>query len=250
MTLYLWLNVLIILFPLLLSFDRRVAFYRSWPSVLPAIAVVGILYIAWDVYMSANGHWGFNPRYSGRVRILHLPLGELLFFLTAPYSCLFIYEVVRAYFKEAHVRVPRALWLAVAGALATAAVVFRSQVYTFSVLLSVALFLSLAALLRRDILGSRHFWLFMALSYIPFLLFNGLLTGIPLVVYSSEAIWGARLYTIPVEDTLYSFSLLGFGALVHRMIADRRGAGRRKSGHRSIQRRPAGRVISGEGADG
>ena len=41
MSLYLWINVAILIVPFAFSFDRKVRFYRHWPSVFLAIVVVG-----------------------------------------------------------------------------------------------------------------------------------------------------------------------------------------------------------------
>ena len=75
--------------------------------------------------------------------------------------------------------------------------------------------------------NSRQFWLAMLLTYVPFLIFNGLLTGIPIVVYNDAENWGIRVYTIPLEDFFYSLSLLGFNILVYlplrRRLEARRG---------------------------
>ena len=50
------------------------------------------------------------------------------------------------------------------------------------------------------------------IAVIPFLIVNGVLTGIatpePIVWYSSEHIMGIRLFTIPVEDLYYNYSML------------------------------------------
>jgi lycopene cyclase domain-containing protein len=135
-----------------------------------------------------------------------------------PFSCIFIYEVVRAYFKERTVAIPRWIWFAAAAVLVVLAVIFRSQVYTLTVLLSVALFFALAASMRPGLLGSRHFWLAVLLTYVPFLIFNGLLTAVPIVIYNNAENWGIRVYTIPLEDFFYSFSLLGFNFLVFRLL--------------------------------
>jgi lycopene cyclase domain-containing protein len=47
---------------------------------------------------------------------------------------------------------------------------------------------------------------------IPFLLVNGVLTGAfteePIVAYSEQAFMGKRIFTIPVEDSIYGFLLL------------------------------------------
>jgi lycopene cyclase domain-containing protein len=51
-----------------------------------------------------------------------------------------------------------------------------------------------------------------AVSLIPFLLINGLLTGSftnqAAVIYNEAEIIGLRILNIPVEDTIYSFEIL------------------------------------------
>jgi lycopene cyclase domain-containing protein len=204
--LYLWIDLAILAVPLVLSFDRKVRYVRRWPAVLCSALVIAAVYLPWDVLKTAYRVWGFSERYAGTYRLLGLPPGELLFFLVVPFSCLFIYEVVRAYFPERLWPVPVWVWLGL---------VFRAQAYTFSVMVAVAAFFTLAALLLPGLLRSRHFWLAMLLSYVPFLIFNGLLTALPVVVYNDAENWGVRVYTIPLEDFLYSFSLLGLNLLVY-----------------------------------
>ena len=79
MDLYTRIDLLVLALPLALSFDRKVAFWRSWPQAFPAIAVVMAVFIPWDVWKTTQGVWGFNPEYAGEIRWLHLPPGEWLF---------------------------------------------------------------------------------------------------------------------------------------------------------------------------
>ena len=221
MNLYLWIDLAILAIPLLLSFDKKVHYVAKWPAVLVATAVVAAVFIPWDILKTAAGVWGFTERYVGEFAFYGLPAGELLFFVVVPFSCIFIYEVVRAYFRERPVRVARWVWLVVAAALAVLGVLFRQQVYTFTVLISVAAVLVLGALWQPALLRSFRFWMAIALTYIPFLIFNGILTSVPLVVYNDAEIWGARVYTIPVEDFFYSFALLGLAILVYQPLRRR-----------------------------
>lgn len=218
MNLYLWILVGIAAVPLVLSFDKKVHYVSRWPAMFAAAGIVGVAYIGWDILKTEADVWGFVERYAGSFKILGLPLPEILFFLVVPFSCIFIYEVVRAYFRERIVPIPRWIWFAAAAVAAVLAVIFRTQVYTLTVLISVAVFFALTAVIRPELLGSRHFWLAVALTYVPFLIFNGLLTAIPIVVYNDAENWGVRVYTIPLEDFFYSFSLLGFNFLVFRLF--------------------------------
>jgi lycopene cyclase domain-containing protein len=227
MDLYVLLNLAVLSIPLALSFDRRVAFFRRWPSVLLSIAIVGTVYLVWDVFATARGHWWFNDRFAGSLRIAGLPMGEILFFIMVPYSCLFLFEVIGAYWADKVLVIPRALWLVPVAVLIGAAFWYRSQPYTFLALLSAALFL-LAALPTR-LLFRRQFWLYMVISAAAFLLSNGLLTSLPVVGYNEAAIWGIRVYTIPLEDFAYCFSLLGFNVLLHTLLRQRLSLRRKRS---------------------
>jgi lycopene cyclase domain-containing protein len=223
--LYLWIDLAILAIPLALSFDRKVHYVSKWPAVLLATAVVAAVFIPWDILKTAAEVWGFNERYVGELTFFGLPGGEMLFFVVVPFSCIFIYEVARAYFRERPVRIARWVWLVVAAVLVALGLFYRQQTYTLTVLVSVAAVLVLAALWQPDLLRSFHFWLTIGLTYIPFLIFNGVLTSVPLVVYNDAEIWGSRVYTIPVEDFFYSFSLLGLAILVYRPISRRQARG-------------------------
>ena len=52
------------------------------------------------------------------------------------------------------------------------------------------------------------FWWYIAITYVPFLISNGVLTAVPVVTYRPEAVTGLRVGSIPVEDFLYSFTML------------------------------------------
>jgi len=47
---------------------------------------------------------------------------------------------------------------------------------------------------------------------------NYILTSLPVVTYNSEAIWGKRILTIPVEDFLYSYVLLSLCLYVYFLV--------------------------------
>ena len=86
--------------PLALSFDKKVAFYKNWKYLFPAMLIPAILYIAWDIYFTQNGMWSFNPEYVTGINMYNLPLEEVLFFFVVPYCCVFIYACIRAYFPN------------------------------------------------------------------------------------------------------------------------------------------------------
>src|ERR1700761_1345965 len=94
---YLLIDLLTLLFPLLLSFDKKVAFYKTWKYLWRGVLLTGIFFIVWDVLFTRLGVWSFNDAYILGIRIGGLPIEEWLFFIVVPYACAFIYSCLLAY---------------------------------------------------------------------------------------------------------------------------------------------------------
>lgn len=213
---YLWIDLLILSVPLALTCDRRIAYYRQWPALAYSTAIVSTFYLAWDMVVTARGEWSFNERYLTGLRWFNLPVEEVLFFVAVPYSCLFLYEAILYRAKETPVRLPAPLVWAAITVLAASSAALSGQGYTSKALASCALFLAAAWIFARDLLESRRYWLWLAMCYAPFLLVNSILTALPVVVYNPAAIFGLRVFTIPIEDFFYNFSMLSFYVLFYR----------------------------------
>ncbi|WP_261570608.1 lycopene cyclase domain-containing protein [Frankia gtarii] len=81
--------------PLELFLGTRV--YARPRRLLLTLLPVVLIFVAWDVYAIAAGHWSFDPRSITGVRLPgHLPLDELLFFLVVPVCAVLTLEAVRA----------------------------------------------------------------------------------------------------------------------------------------------------------
>ncbi len=219
MDLYTTIDLGVLALPLALSFDRKVAFWRQWPEVFAAIAAVVVVFGAWDAWMAARGIWMFNPEHAGTWRFLHLPLGEWLFFVCVPYACLFVLACVRAYFSDREWGGSLGAYTAAATGLFVAAWGFRERAYTATVLLATGFaLLGLKRLTPRN-LRSRNFWAGLGLTYLPFLVANGVLTGLPIVLYDDAENLGIRVGSIPLEDFFFSFAMLALAVLVHDRVA-------------------------------
>lgn len=218
MSTYLLIDLLVILFPLILSFDKKVAYFQHWPEVFLAMIPVGVLFILWDSIVTKRGHWSFNPEKVGKIRIFSLPLEEILFFVTVPYSCLFLYEVFKAYFPMSAWNIPIWPFFVLGAVFFILALLFRKKAYTFLAFFAAALFFVLTASVFPALFRDPNFWMYLGMSYVAFLLVNGFLTGIPVVRYSDEATTTKRVLTIPIEDFFYNFALLGLYALCYRLI--------------------------------
>lgn len=230
MTLYVLIDILILAVPLALSFDRRVSFVRQWPAAFGALLPVGVFYLWEDVAAAAKGSWSFAERWSGTAQLLGLPAGEWLFFLVVPYACLFLYACVRGYIPEKQIRFSPLLFAAAAAAAFAGAWIFRDQPYTVVVLAVFGASCLSSAVFRPDLIRSRQYWIAMGISFAAFLVVNGILTSVPVVIYDPTAVWGLRLWTIPLEDFFYNFAYLNFVFVLFRVVLDslalRSGAGK------------------------
>ncbi len=212
MSLYTGLLFFSILIPFILSFDKKVSFYRVWRSLLPSSIIVGAIYIAFDILFVKKGIWGFSPEYHSGIIILGIPVEEWLFFVLIPYSCVFIHYVFISYWPELklNLRFVKIFSLVLILILLIIIIFNFDKAYTlfnFSLLILALLW---AMNGKPDIL-SRYYLSFLIIL-IPFFIVNSILTG---TFIKGEAVWynnsenlGIRLGTVPVEDIGYAFSLI------------------------------------------
>ncbi len=212
MYIYAGIMVISLAGPLLLSFDKKVAFYRSWPALFAGILVNGILFILWDIWFTRQNIWSFNPHYLFNIRFMNLPLEEWSFFLIIPYASVFIYACIKAYYPKnslnPYVYLINYFFIIICF---LAIVFFHDRTYTL-VNCSIALILLCVQQfwIKGKYMGT--FWIAYFVHLIPFLLVNGVLTGAftaePIIIYNSNEIMGWLFYTIPVEDAIYALSCL------------------------------------------
>lgn len=226
MSLYLWIILGTIIFPLLLSFDKKIHFYTHWRTVFPAIFVVGLFFLLWDNYFTEHAVWGFNKRYVQGVYLFRLPLEEVLFFLVVPYACLFVYEVVKGYLPNLKLDLlgrAFAFLMVLSGLLLT--IFYLRNWYTLTAC-SLSVLLVIGIHFRARAKWFNHFALAFIICLIPFLIVNGILTGFttpePVVWYSEDHITGIRIGTIPLEDIYYNLSMLLPIVLIHEVLSMKR----------------------------
>lgn len=226
MGLYLLLDLVALAGPLALSFEKKVAFYKTWRVLLPAIFIIAIPFMVHDEFFTSSGFWGFNPSYLVGVYIGHLPIEEVLFFFIVPYACVFVYACCNAYFPRLNAkRINQMVQLLLLGYIVALLFIDPNGWYTISVCISSLLVLVLW--IRSGV--NDHIGLGFILSLIPFFIMNGILTGSfldePIVWYSEEQKVAGRIGTIPYEDVLYAFTLI-VGVILVKKLLNRKNAGR------------------------
>ncbi len=204
--------------PLVLSFDKRLRFYTKWKYVLPSITAVALVYILFDILLTKNGVWGFNPKYLSGKYIFNLPVEECLFFIAIPYASIFLHYSVIEYFPNLRISPGRERLITftlISVSLAILIFTFNNQ-YTLYILLKFVIVLFLSYFDKNKTINTFYFTFLFIL--VPFVIVNGILTG---SFIDEEVIWynnaenlGIRFFTIPVEDFAYAFSMILFNLLL------------------------------------
>ena len=182
------------------------------------------LYIGWDIYFTSKGVWYFNEAYITGIKLINLPLEEVLFFFIVPYCCVFIYACIRSYFPALVNKRSADLFLKIlALILLTAGIIYIDKYYTSWTFIFTGSFILLLYFLRD------YFKSFDAVSFlvsfliclIPFLIVNGFLTALPVVLYKDSENLGIRIYTIPFEDMFYGLLLTLMNIVLYEKLKSR-----------------------------
>lgn len=222
MSTYLWINLLSISVPLLVSFHPKAKLYKKWKSLWIAIVLSLVPYIIWDVYFTESGFWGFNGAYLIGEYILGLPIEEWLFFICIPYACVFTHYALldlnsKRLLKAKQVKTVTVFLLIF---FIIIAVFNYERAYTLVDMLFAFAILLIAYFSNRTLLKS--YYLTFLVMLIPFIIVNGVLTGTGI---ENEVVWyndvqnlGQRFFTIPVEDFAYAFSLILLNLLIFERL--------------------------------
>jgi lycopene cyclase domain-containing protein len=197
-----------VILPFVLSFDRKVAFYKNWKWLFPATLITAAVFITWDIYFTRHNVWWFNKDYVTGWFIAGLPVEEWLFFIIIPYCCIFIYEVSRAYIKKEWKAFIIPLNIVLFFFFLAITILNINKIYTAVNFGMATVMIGLQFFLKTHRTYLFHFYIAYALSLIPFFLVNGVLTSLPVVGYNNEENLAMRIYTIPVEDFAYLVNLL------------------------------------------
>lgn len=216
---YLLIDFFTIIVPFLFSFHPKLNFYKTWKAFFPAVILTGILFIAWDMYFTSIGVWGFNPTYLIGLKIGNLPIEEILFFLCIPYSCVFTFHCLSLFIKKfPSQKTENIISLILVIFALIISIVYFNSIYTLVTFTSLILLLLVSKfILKVKWLGK--FYIIYTILLIPFLIVNGLLTGTGLdnavVWYNSSEIIGFRILTIPFEDIFYGLDLILLNLLIY-----------------------------------
>ena len=210
--LYLLLNLGSLSIPFIYSFHPKLKFYKYWKTLCLSILITMLIFIPWDVVFTNNSFWGFNDTYFLGIKLLNLPIEEWLFFICIPYACVFTHYALLYYFPTTEISLKNTKIISYTLIIIlTIVTIFNYNKWYTLVNFLYAIVLILLVLKTNLKLLQTYFLTFLVML-IPFFIVNGILTGSMIenevVWYNNDENLGIRLLTIPIEDTVYAFTLI------------------------------------------
>ena len=232
---YLLINLACISIPFLFSFHPKIQFYRHWKAFLIGELVMMLIFIPWDMLFTSISIWGFRDRFLSGIFLGNLPVEEWMFFFCIPYACLYTYHCISVFTEGKRIPVFFEVlpWIFVVLCAGTA-ILYHQRLYTLVTHTFCAAFLLYHLLiLKKPYL--KVFMLTFCILLFPFIISNGMLTGIifwdyPLInmfpdQVAEQIVWynnnhnlGVRLFSMPVDDLSYGLTMLLLVATVYEAV--------------------------------
>jgi len=218
MSLYLIIEIIAIIVPLIFSFDKNLQFHKNWKSVITSFSIVGLIYIVGDIYFAKHGIWGFNAVYHSNIVFWGLPIEEWLFFIAIPYASIFSHYALVFVLPKMMLnnKITNIISVILITVLSIVVAFNFDKIYTTFNYVILIIAIALSFFDKTQILN--RFYITFLFILVPFLITNSILTGSftsePIVWYNDAANLGIRIFTIPIEDVGYAFSLLFLNILL------------------------------------
>jgi lycopene cyclase domain-containing protein len=209
---YLLLNLGSISVPFLYSFHPKLQLHKQFLWIFISILLTMVIFIPWDVIFTINRIWGFNETYFLGVKFLSLPLEEWLFFICIPFACVFTHYALLLYFPNLKLNKTSTKWIST-GLMALLCILAVMNYDKWYTLINFVLAIPLTLLVYKyNTKLLQHFFLTFLVMLIPFFIVNGILTGSfiedQVVWYNNAENLGIRMGTIPVEDSIYAYTMI------------------------------------------
>jgi lycopene cyclase domain-containing protein len=214
---YLIFNILVFSGPIFFGLQKKFGFRDKIFTAFISAFFSAIPFVFWDALVT-NIHWSFSENYILGIKFWGLPLEEIMFFISVPFACIFLWEMIIQNSQD-RFSYNKFYFFSV-----SASFFFLSfLLFYFGKIYSGLVFLSLLVMGIIDFFGSkiafrRHFHIFSGFVLLAIIIFNGYLTARPVVLYSSKYITNLRFFTIPLEDIGYGFSLIYLAIAVYEKL--------------------------------
>jgi lycopene cyclase domain-containing protein len=161
-------------------------------------------------------------------KVLNLPVEEILFFICIPFASIFIYVFINRFFPASSIfdKIQKPVSIAIVLIAMAGLIIHFEKAYTaFNCAFAAVLLCLQIFIVKGNYMGK--FYRFYLWHLIPFFIINGILTGTGIenevVWYNTADTLGIRLVTIPLEDSLYSLSLMLMNITIFEYLKNKAG---------------------------
>jgi lycopene cyclase domain-containing protein len=213
-----------------------------WIRVFYALAIVMIPFLIWDILVTGT-HWQFNPYYTLKIKIFGLPPGEWLFFISVPFACLFIWQIIVTHYEDNQKKnsifknilsvsyshnhntniIKKTLFKLFPYLIILLGLIALYSYHTGKDYSGLAITVSLMTILldfflRTYLLLQMKTYFYLAAITVLIFFFNGYLTARPVVIYNKSYLWNIHLGSIPIEDFIYGLSHVFLCTIIYEKL--------------------------------
>ena len=210
---YLLFNLFIIFLPLLSKLIYQKTILPQINYFLLSNLIVAIIFIIWDIKVTEKW-WFFNNKYILGIKFLKLPIEEILFFFTVPYSCLVIFLNLD-YFIKSKVYFDLYYPLIIIFIIISFYFFKNKKPYPFFVFLLLSINIFFDYFLKIYLLNQISFYIYLIFTTFLTFIFNYYLTSKKIVTYDKKYKTNFLITTIPFEDFIYGANLLYLNLILY-----------------------------------
>ncbi|MCS7093259.1 MAG: lycopene cyclase domain-containing protein [Patescibacteria group bacterium] len=216
---YLLFNTIILGLPFMAHLFYRETLLGVSRELFLSVFVTSALFILHD-HQVTNHWWSFNEKHLIGLKILKLPVEEVLFFPVVIFSSLVIWLNLRKIIPQ-EISFSWLNFLIFGFIIAFYLILFfwkRKPYLAFVVFANLSLILADRLFFEKPHLLSLRFLVFSILIFGLTFIFNLYLTKRPIVIYEEKILVQKRVLSIPIEDFLYGFNFLFLAVILYELF--------------------------------
>ncbi len=204
---YLFTDVLLV-FILIITVTKDKSILKNWILTLPGMIFTSIILAMMDNRFLENGIISINDAYILGVTVWNIPIEQWLYYFLLSISSVFIFKTVKLNIdnKKPNIYLSISLILLLVAGIMT--YVFRAHIYFFFILFLLTIYWAYIIFRNKFKHSLKAFFISFLVLLLPFLIFQGILTALPVVTYYNAHIIGYNIFSIPIESIFLLFLVL------------------------------------------
>ena len=220
---YLFLQLIYLVVPVVLSFKSNMRFTFRLRYLIPAVVFSGAIFVMWNMRFDQLGIWNYNPDYITGIYLVNVPVEEWVSFLLIPFSVAYIFDWLKIKLEKfGQQNIFVAISLLLFAGLGILAYFFRRNMFSFFTFFLTAIYLGYTVFRNRFKKNYAVFYAAFGITLFPFLVVSIISGLLPVISYNTDHIMGIALFAIPIERFFYLFLMLLITLTIYEYLGERR----------------------------